>query len=146
MDPRKVYLAQTDTTVGFLSQDGAKLARIKKRPVDKPFLIAVCSFALLQSFVRVPGAHRKRVRRSKKTTFIYPNGRALRVVKEREHYRFLKKFGWMYSTSANESGGSFDRSWASRQADIVVEDRRGLYEAPPSRLYKLGKKRLERLR
>ncbi len=146
MDPRKVYLAQTDTTVGFLSQDGAKLARIKKRPPNKPFLIALCSFALLQSFVRVPGVHRKRVRRAKKITFIYPNGKALRLVKETEHYRFLRKFGWMYSTSANESGRSFERSWASKQADIVVEDSRGLYEASPSPLYRLGKKRLKRLR
>ncbi|BCD68450.1 Sua5/YciO/YrdC/YwlC family protein [Nitratiruptor sp. YY09-18] len=146
MDPKKVYLAQTDTTVGFLSQDSEKLARIKKRPPSKPFLIAVSSLKNLQKFVRVPKKHKNLVRRAKKTTFIYPNGKALRVINWGEHYKFLRKFGWCYSTSANASGKRFEREWAMKQADIVVEDWRGLYESTPSRLYKLGKKRMQKIR
>ncbi len=146
MNPKRVYLAQTDTTVGFLSQDGARLAAIKGRPPSKPFLIAVASLAQLQAFARVPASHRRRVRRARRTTFVYPNGKALRYVGEGEHQRFLRKFGWMYSTSANPSGKSFDESWARKSADIVVEDRRGFYEGRPSRIVKLGKAKMRKLR
>ncbi|MDR2342471.1 MAG: Sua5 YciO YrdC YwlC family protein, partial [Campylobacteraceae bacterium] len=31
-----IYLAQTDTTVGFLSKDIKVLNALKKRPLDKP--------------------------------------------------------------------------------------------------------------
>ena len=146
MNPKCVYLAQTDTTVGFLSQDGARLAAIKGRSPSKPFLIAVASLAQLQAFARVPASHRRRVRRARRTTFVYPNGKALRYVGEGEHQRFLRKFGWMYSTSANPSGKSFDESWARKSADIIVEDKRGFFEGRPSRIIKLGKKKLLRLR
>ncbi|SMC09224.1 Sua5/YciO/YrdC/YwlC family protein [Nitratiruptor tergarcus] len=146
MEPTKVYLAQTDTTVGFLSQDSEKLAQIKKRPPSKPFLIAVSSLKNLQKFVRVPKKHKNLVRRAKKTTFIYPNGKALRVINSGEHYKFLQKFCWFYSTSANESGKRFEREWAIKRADIVVEDWRGLYESEPSKIFKLSKKRVVKVR
>ncbi|BAF69660.1 Sua5/YciO/YrdC/YwlC family protein [Nitratiruptor sp. SB155-2] len=146
LDPKKIYLAQTDTTVGFLSQDDSKLANIKNRPPSKPFLIAVSSFSVLKYFVRVPNKYKKRVRRSKRSTFIYPNGKALRVIKSTEHYRFLKKFGWFYSTSANESGKRFERHWAVQKADIVVEDRRGLYESKPSKIFRLSQRKLKKIR
>ena len=146
MDPTKLYLAQTDTTVGFLSQDSQKLAHAKRRPSHKPFLIEVDGFKQLQKFVRVPKSFKKLVRRSKRTTFVYPNGKALRVVKDPFHLWFLRRFGWMYSTSANISGAPFDPEVALKLAEIVVEDERGLYEGAPSKIVKLSKKRLRRLR
>ncbi len=146
MNPKKVYLAQTDTTVGFLSQDAQRLAHIKGRPASKPFLIAVASCKLLQKFARVPTLYKNMVRRSKRTTFIYPNNQAVRIVKDHRHKRFLQKFGWMYSTSANRSGERFDEAWAKKRADIVVFESCGFFEGEPSRLFKLGKKRLRRFR
>ena len=146
MDPTKIYLAQTDTTVGFLSQEASKLAKIKGRPSNKPFLICVDSFATLRRFARVPKTFRRFVRQSDKTTFIYPNVKAVRVVKDERHLRFLKKFGWMYSTSANESGKRFDPAFAKSKADVIVEDSRGLFEGAPSKLLRLGRRRLRRVR
>ncbi len=146
MNPNKIYLAQTDTTAGFLSQNESGLKKVKRRPCYKPFLMEVASLSELKQFTRVPKKFKKVVRRAKKTTFIYPNKKALRVVKDEEHLKFLRKFGWMYSTSANVSGQGFDIGFAKRAADIVVEDRRGLWEGPPSSLLKVGRKKIKRVR
>ncbi|MRJ01994.1 MAG: Sua5/YciO/YrdC/YwlC family protein [Epsilonproteobacteria bacterium] len=147
MNPYKIYLAQTDTTVGFLSRDRERLASIKSRPPDKPFLIEVDSLASLRDFVRVPREMRRRMRRQRKTTFIYPNGKALRLVeRDNPHWDFIRRFGWLYSTSANRSGERFDREFARSVADIIVEDRRGLFEGEPSRLVRLGKRKMRYLR
>ncbi len=146
MDPRRLYLAQTDTTVGFLSQDSHLLAKTKNRPAGKPFLIEVASLHELKKWARIPNRWKNMVRRSARTTFIYPNGQALRVVKDEWHLRFLRRFGWIYSTSANPSGQSFDEQWARSQADVVVEDPRGLFEGEPSRLIKIGNSRKKKIR
>ena len=146
MDPKKLYLAQTDTTVGFLSQDAKRLAAAKGRPAHKAFIIAVSSAKNLKNFVRVPKKWRKLVRQARRTTFAYPNGKAVRIVKDSEHRRFLDRFGWMYSTSANPSGKNFDETWARQQADVVVEDERGFFEGKPSVIMKLGKERRSKLR
>ncbi|WP_345741178.1 Sua5/YciO/YrdC/YwlC family protein [Nitrosophilus kaiyonis] len=141
-----MYLAQTDTTVGFLSQNAKKLSNIKKRDPNKPFLISVDSFKTLKNFSRVPKKFKKEIRRAKKTTFIYPNAKAIRVIKDKHHLDFLKKFEWMYSTSANESGKKFDKNFAIKVCDIIVEDIRGFFEGKPSRLIKVGKKRKIKIR
>ena len=146
VDPKKLFLAQTDTTVGFLSQDSKRLANIKKRDFKKPFLISVDSFETLKKFVRVPKKYKKFVRRSQKTTFVYPKGLALRVVKDKSHLKFLKKFRWLYSTSANFSGKKFNLDFAFKVADIVVKDERGFFEGKPSKIVKLGKANKKRLR
>ena len=146
MDPKKLYLAQTDTTVGFLSQDAKRLAAAKGRPAHKAFIIAVSSATNLKDFVRVPKKWRKLVRQARRTTFAYPNGKAVRVVKNSEHRRFLDRFGWMYSTSANPSGKNFDETWARQQVDVVVEDKRGFFEGRASTIIKLAKKRKQKLR
>ena len=139
MSPDKIYLAQTDTTVGFLSQDAKRLAALKGRPAGKPFLMEVASFKELKKRARVPKKFRRYVRNAKRSTFVYPNSHAIRVVKEELHLRFLKKFGWMYSTSANPSGGRYDPTFALSVADVVVVDKRGLFEGAPSRIVRLGK-------
>ncbi len=146
LQPDKIYLVQTETTVGFLSQNAKKLAKVKKREPNKPFLISIDSFKRLKEFARVPKKYKKMVRRAQKTTFVYPNKKALRVIKQENHLRFLKKFGWMFSTSANESGKRFDYLFASENVDIIVEDNRGFFEGKPSKLIKLGKNRAKKLR
>jgi tRNA A37 threonylcarbamoyladenosine synthetase subunit TsaC/SUA5/YrdC len=146
MNPYKIYLAQTDTTVGFLSRDRKKLNRIKNRPLNKPVLIEVDSLSTLKEFVRVPSKFKNRVRRSKKTTFIYPNKKSFRVVKDKKHLEFLKKFRWMYSTSANLSGKNFDEDWAKRISDIIIENKKGLVEGEASKIFKMGKFKLKKVR
>ena len=143
---RSVILAQTDTTVGFLSQDSRKLARIKERPSDKPFIQSFDSLRRYSAMGgRVPGEFKKRLRRAKATSFVI-NNRAIRIVADGEHHRLLKKYGWLYSTSANAKGGSFERVFAEAHADIIVEDNRGLFEGEASSIYKLNHKKIRRLR
>ncbi len=146
MNPQLVYLAQTDTTAGFLSQNAKKLSSCKQRSITQPFLISVCSNRFLKEFVRVPKRHKKLVRRAKKVTFIYPNSKALRVVKDIKHLKFLKEFGWMYSTSANKTKESFNYDYAKQKADIIVEDERGFFETTPSKIIKLRKNKIRRIR
>jgi len=140
-----IYLAQTDTTVGFLSQNESELKRIKPRD-DKPFLLTTTTFKTLKSLTRVPKKFRRLVRKSKKTTFVYPNNKAIRVVKSTLHYNFLKDFDYLYSTSANKSGKSYDEHFAKNIADVIVEDKRGLYQDAPSNLFKLSSKLKKKLR
>ncbi|MDR1912774.1 MAG: Sua5 YciO YrdC YwlC family protein [Helicobacteraceae bacterium] len=140
-----IYLAQTDTTAGFLSQDRAKLNAIKGREKDQKIIRAVKDLATLKSFVRVPSAHKVKVRRAKKTTFIYQNGEAIRVVFG-DHRSFFTRLSWAYSTSANRTKERFDEAWANDKADIIALDWRGLFESPPSKIFRLGKKRVRKVR
>ena len=146
MNASLVYLAQTETTAGFLSQNNNALNEAKNRPQGKTFLISVDSFSTLKTFTRVTKNHRKTIRRASKTTFAYPNGLAIRVVKEDEHLRFLKKFKWMYSTSSNKSAERFDENFALSKADIAIKTKRGFFEATPSMILKVGKKNFKKIR
>jgi tRNA A37 threonylcarbamoyladenosine synthetase subunit TsaC/SUA5/YrdC len=141
-----VLLVQTDTTVGLLSDDADTLSRIKKRPKSKPFLKVYSSFQKFRADARrVPSRYKNFVRRAKKTTFILKNN-AWRIVKEERHRSIIKYSSWLYSTSANESGMHFERNFCMQNSDIVIEDFKGLFEASPSKLYKMGKKRLLKMR
>ena len=141
-----VYLAQTDTTVGFLSQDAHKLSEIKERPSHKPF---IQSFDSLKTYTnmggRVPNRYKNRLRRSKSTTYVI-NNIAIRIVSEGQHHQLLSKHGWMYSTSANEKGKSFEKDFAERQADLIIEDERGLFEGNASAIYKINRRQIKQLR
>jgi tRNA A37 threonylcarbamoyladenosine synthetase subunit TsaC/SUA5/YrdC len=141
----KVLLAQTDTIVGFLSQSAERLREAKKREESKPFLKVFCAFQTLKTQLRLPNLHKRRVRYARQTTFIVKN-QAFRYVTDPEHARLIERYGWLYSTSANESGSSFDPSYCHEHADFVVEDRRGLSERSASHIYRLGRSRLKRLR
>ena len=138
MDPNLVYLAQTDTTVGFLSQSAGRLAKAKGRSVKKPFIKALPSLRSVSEVGRVPMAHRRFVRRARKMSFILPNGRSFRVVTG-PHRDFVARFGWCWSTSANRHGEPFDEAYARDVCDVVVESKEGFRANPPSILWKVGR-------
>lgn len=139
-----IYLAQTDTTAGFLSQDLEELNRLKNRPLNQPCLICVSKFEMLKNFTRVPCKFKNLVRRAKKTTFIYPNSKALRVVKDCDHAKFLDEIGWVYSSSANIHGQKFDLEFAKNSANVILDG--DFKELPPSKIYKLSTTNLLKIR
>jgi tRNA A37 threonylcarbamoyladenosine synthetase subunit TsaC/SUA5/YrdC len=143
MKPDLIYLVQTNTTVGFLSQNLEKLNQIKKRPSNKKFLKVVSEYSLLP---RSPKKHRKRIRRTPNNNTYIINNEAYRVITEPHHKEFLKKFHWMYSSSANESGKNFDEEFAIKNADVLVVDKRGYFESEPSKIFKINKNKIKRLR
>jgi tRNA A37 threonylcarbamoyladenosine synthetase subunit TsaC/SUA5/YrdC len=61
-------------------------------------------------------------------------------VHEGEYFGFLKKFGWLYSTSANRSGGKFDFDFASKAANEIIGVKDSFSEKAPSKIIKIGKK------
>ena len=142
----KVLLVQTDTTVGFLSQNAQSLAEIKERPLHKPFVQVTSTYKTLKTMARIPIKHKNMIRRAKKKTFVYGNNKAIRVVKDTEHARFIKPFKWFYSTSANEKALSYDKEFAHSKSDIIIENIKGLFEGESSYIYKLGKSKIKRLR
>jgi len=138
MDKCEIYLVQTDTTVGFLSSDDKKLSDIKQRPQTQKILQALDSFTTLKNHIRVPNIHKKLVRNSKLTTFIYPSGDSFRVVdKGSKHHDFIEKFGSLYSTSANKTTKRFDFSFAYQSVDIIVFSQSDFYETSGSSIIKL---------
>jgi len=140
-----VLLVQTDTTVGFLSQDAMQLSRVKNRSADKPFLKSYTDLTTFKRFKRIPNLFKRQVRRSKTTTYVVKS-EAFRIVSDPIHQSIITQYGWLYSTSANLSGGSFDREFAHQHADIIIEDNRGLHETLPSTIFKLGTHQKKRLR
>ncbi len=141
-----VFLIQTDTTVGLLSKSADRLSQIKRRDKNKPFLKSISSFKELKQMVRVDKKYRKTVRRKKKTTFIYPNKEAFRVVFNYPHRDFLKRYGWFYSTSANKSSNSFDFDYIKDKVDIIVYTPDDFEEKSSSFVYMLGKSKIRRIR
>lgn len=141
-----ILLAQTDTTVGFLSTDAKRLEEAKLRPSSKQFLKVYPSFKEFKNDGgRIPPKYKKFVRRAKKTTFIVKN-RASRIVKDPIHLQLLANYSWLYSTSANKSGCGFDKEYCLEKSDIIIEDARGFKEDSPSALFKINNVRCRRLR
>ncbi|MGX2971824.1 Sua5/YciO/YrdC/YwlC family protein [Helicobacter sp. T3_23-1059] len=156
-----IFLTQSDTTAGFLCANAKKLNAIKKRAQNQKILLALSDFRELKSRFRIPPFAKKIVRNAKKTSFILPNKESFRVVAESKkldftldsnidfsnaHREFLSHFGGLYSTSANESGKPFNLAWALQNADIIVLNSRGIFEAKPSKIYKLSKHKAKILR
>ena len=147
MNPNLVYLVQTDTTVGFSSNNDERLTTIKQRDKNQKILQTVDSFKSLQNFTKVPKKFRKFVRNSKKTTFIYPNLKSFRVVSKTSHFfEFINKFEALYSTSANLTKQKFDLDFATNNSDVVVYKKDDFFEADSSKIYKLGKIKVKRVR
>ena len=142
----RVILTQTDTTVGFLSQSAYELQAIKRRVSTKPFITVYKTLSALDEHsIRVPSRFKAKLRRAKKSTFIVKN-RAFRVAADHLDAAPLRDRRWNYSSSANESGKSFQREWCEAKADIIVENRDSLYEGEASALYKINNKKRVRLR
>jgi len=139
-----VFLTQTDTTIGFVSQNAERLTEIKQRPPHKHYIKALNSLKTLKSFTRVPSLHKNRIRRAKKITFIMPDGHSYRVVKEKRHLLLLDRLKWAYTTSANLSNTPYDENFAKQAADIVVLPLLNCSEA--SLIYRLGKEKIKRIR
>lgn len=141
-----VILTQTDTTVGFLSQDAQKLYEIKSRPSVKPFIKVYKDFkSFLSDGNRVVKNRKNLVRRSKKTTFII-NNFSFRVASFTLNSQILKDSSWFYSTSANKSSEKFERSFCESKADIIIEDINSLVEKESSSLIKLNSLKRRKLR
>jgi tRNA A37 threonylcarbamoyladenosine synthetase subunit TsaC/SUA5/YrdC len=142
----KVILTQTDTTVGFLSQDAIKLQEIKSRKPSKAFIKVYKNFkTLLDSGNRIPEKYKNNIRRSKKTTFIVKN-RAFRVASSTLNSQILRSDFWHYSTSANESSKNFNPDFCIEKADIIIENKDGLKENNSSSLYKINHKKRKKIR
>jgi len=140
----KVFLTQTDTTIGFVSQNADKLTEIKQRPPHKHYIKAVNSLQTLKTFTRVPQNHKNRVRRARKTTFIMPNGHSYRVIQDKHHLLLLDRIKWAYTTSANLSNEEYNESFAREMADVIIEPIKETNQA--SHIYRLGKQTLKRIR
>lgn len=147
MDTNLVYLVQTDTTVGFSSSNDEKLTKIKQRPKFQKILQTVNSFETLKSMTRVPKNFRKRVRNSEKTTFIYPNLNSFRVISKNESFHpFISKFNNLYSTSANLTNEKFNYDFASDNSDVLVFTKNAFNENISSKMYKINKKKIVKIR
>jgi len=143
---KRVILTRTDTTVGFISQDAQALREVKSRTETKPFIRVFQNFKELHKHaIRIPQSKKKHVRRAKKTTFIVKN-QAFRVAMTPLDSAILRALSWSYSTSANKSGASFQKSFCEEKADIIVEDVQGLYEGKASKLFKITQTKQKRLR
>jgi len=142
----RVLLAQTDTTVGFLSQDQQKLKEIKKRSLVKPFIKVYKNFKTLKSSkTRIPQMFKNSVRRAKRTTFIVKNS-AFRVTRNSLNSQLLRDLAWHYSTSANESGLDFDMNFCADKADIIIQNKDGLHQKNSSSLYIINNQKRKKLR
>ena len=147
MDSSKVYLVQTDTTVGFSSFDDEKLSVAKQRPTTQKILQTVDGFSTLKQKTRIPKKYKNMVRKSTKTTFIYPNTCSFRVIdKKHTFYSFIKKYKSIYSTSANQTAKSFDYDFAYNNADIIVQNIHGFFETTSSSIYKISTKKIKKIR
>ncbi len=142
----KIILTQTDTTVGFISQNNYKLYEIKSREPSKQF---ITTYSDLHSFRlskhRVPLSKRALFRKSKKTTFIM-NNKALRISPTSLHSQILRDIKWNFSTSANESGKHFSFEFCEDKADIIIHDKNGLCEKSSSSLFKINNIKTVRIR
>ncbi|MDD2905390.1 MAG: Sua5/YciO/YrdC/YwlC family protein [Sulfurimonas sp.] len=142
----EIILAQTDTTVGFLSQNAQALYEIKSRVSSKPFIKVFDSFASFKNIgLRVPKKHKNLLRRAQKTTFILKQN-SFRIAPAQLHSSIIRALHWSYSTSANEAGKNFERTFCQSKADIIVEDNRGLSEKSASTILVLGRRKKRRLR
>ncbi len=140
----KVFLTQTDTTIGFVSQNDERLTAIKQRPPHKHYIKAVNSLQTLKTFTRVPSLHKNRVRRAKKTTFVMPNTYSYRVIKDQHHLLLLDRLQWAYTTSANLSDQPYDETFAKASADVIITPLDQSNQS--STILKLGKHSIKRIR
>lgn len=146
-----VYLIQNDTTVGFCSQNEEKLANAKQRRKSQKNLQTLSSFCLLRTKTRVAKKYKKLVRRAKKTTFVLPSfftqNQAFRIIQKNDpYYKILKDFACLFSSSANKTKQDFNLAYAKDKADVWIEDFRGFSQNKPSKILKLSKNKIIKIR
>jgi len=142
-----IYLTQTDTTVGFLSNNDKKLCGAKQRDPKQKILQVLDKYTTLKKLVRVPQKHKKFIRRAKTSTIIYPNNLAFRVVdKNSSHQNFLQKFNMMFSTSANKTKNTFNEEYAIQNSDVIVYSKEKFREKKASSIYKINKEKVKKIR
>lgn len=139
-----IFLAQSDTTAGFLSKNAAAINNVKKAPKNKALLKEYAYFKYLDS--RIPTKFRSFVRNAKKTSFILPNKLSFRVIKEPLHREFLQRFKSLYSSSANENLKRFDIYFGYKNCDVIVKDMRGIFESKSSKILKINNIRMKKVR
>jgi len=140
-----LYLTQTDTTIGFVSQNTSLIDKAKKRKPNKHYIKVVNSLGILKTFTRVPNKHKNQVRRAKRTTFIMPNSLSFRVVKDTEHNLLLDRLDWLYSSSANLSGAEYNEAYAREHAEVILSfPKKKNGEA--SKIYKLSQNNIRSIR
>ena len=137
-----IFLTNTDTTIGFISKNREKLNSVKQRAANKEYIKALPSLKSINK--RVPKKFRAKVRRAKKTTFILNKNYSFRVIKDKRHKLLIDRLGWAYTSSANQSSKEYDKNFAVKKADIIVYPL--LTPKKASTIYKLGKKKLKRIR
>ena len=142
---KALFLTQTDTTIGFISQDPNKIDLAKRRLPNKHYIRAVDSLKTLQKFSRVPHKYKNRVRRSKRTTFIMPNGLSFRVIKDCKHNLLLDRVEWAYTSSANLSGFEYDKVYAREATEVIVKFPSHT-KREASKIYYLGTHRIKSIR
>ena len=148
-----IFLAQSDTTAGFLSANPVQILSAKNSPKNKAILRESCDIAHIKHLSKIPQILQKHIRRAKKSTFIFDNNLSFRVVCDdfsdkgtNLHHAFLRRFGTLFSSSANKKGQRFSKSFALQNADIIVSDSRGLREDSPSHIFKVKKSKLKKVR
>lgn len=139
-----IYLAQTDTTAGFLSKDYKEINLAKKREINKPCIITSTYLTSLKNLARVPNRFKNQVRKAKKTTFIYKNQISFRLVNDNKHSLFLKNFKYLYSSSANLHGYEFNINYAKNIANIIVD--LDLAQKSSSKMFKINNSKLKQIR
>lgn len=139
-----IYLAQTDTTAGFLSTNKNEINLAKKRNINQECIMTSYYFAYLKQITKVSNTHKNKVRRAKKTTFIHKNNISLRIIKFSKHADFLKSFIFLYSSSANLHGENFNINYAKKIANIVVDNE--FSQNTSSKMLKISKKSIKKIR
>lgn len=109
-----LYLAQTDTTAGFLSKDEREINKAKGRALQTPCILTMSSLKELTSLVRVPKAHKNLVRKAKKTSFIYK--------KTSTNKNFLNLSGELADFESENLGRKENFKANSRQNDLNACD------------------------
>lgn len=139
-----IYLAQTDTTAGFLSKDYKEINFAKKRDLNQPCIITSAYLTSLKLLAKCPNKFKNKIRRAKKTTYIHKNGLSFRLVNDNKHSIFLKDFKYLYSSSANLHGDKFNINYAKSIANMIVDD--NLNESSSSTMIKLNNHKLKKIR
>jgi len=95
----------------------------------------------------VPLKFKNKIRKSKQTTFIYPNKNSYRVISSKSlHYNFINKFKSMYSTSANETNKNFSYDYALEKSDVILYTKNKFMEKSSSLIYKVSNSKIKKIR